>query len=142
MPGRVLIQTYHPEHYALRYAVEQNYEKFYDHEIRFRERMAYPPFVALASILIRHQDLAKAKRNAEILRNALDQANKGGECRFLGPAAASIARLKNEYRIQIIIKSGNRKAIRSVLETALKQAEAFGGDLRSYHVEIDPVNLM
>lgn len=142
LPGRVLIQTYHPEHYALRYAVEQNYEKFYDHEIRFRERMAYPPFVALASILIRHQDLAKAKRNAEILRNALDQANKGGECRFLGPAAASIARLKNEYRIQIIIKSGNRKAIRSVLETALKQAEAFGGDLRSYHVEIDPVNLM
>ena len=142
LPGRVLIQTYHPEHYALRYAVEQNYEKFYDHEIRFRERMAYPPFVALASILIRHQDLAKAKRNAEILRNALDQANKGGECRFLGPAAASIARLKNEYRIQIIIKSGNRKAIRNVLETALKQAEAFGGDLRSYHVEIDPVNLM
>ncbi len=142
LPGRVLIQTYHPDHYALRYAVEQNYEKFYDHEIRFRERMAYPPFVALASILIRHQDLAKAKRNAEILKNALDRANKGGECRFLGPAAASIARLKNEYRIQIIIRSGSRKAIRSVLETALKQAEVSGGDLRSYHVEIDPVNLM
>lgn len=142
LPGRVLIQTYHPEHYALRYAVEQNYEKFYDHEIRFRERMAYPPFVALASILIRHPDLAKAKRNAEILKTALDQANKDGECRFLGPAAASIARLKNEYRMQILIKSRSRKAIREVLDTALKQAEVSGGDLRNYHVEIDPINLM
>lgn len=142
LPGRVLIQTYHPEHYALRYAVEQNYEKFYDHEIRFRERMSYPPFVALASILIRHPDLAKAKRNAEILKTALDQANKDGECRFLGPAAASIARLKNEYRMQILIKSRSRKAIRDVLDTALKQAEVSGGDLRTYHVEIDPINLM
>lgn len=142
LPGRVLIQTYHPEHYALRYAVEQDYEKFYDHEIRFRERMSYPPFVSLVSILITHADLETANKNARILKVALDQANKDGECRFLGPAAASISRIKGEYRLQILIKSRNRKSLRTVLDSALKQAEVSGGDLRTYHVEIDPINLM
>ncbi len=54
LQGRVLIQTYYPEHYALRHSQTQNYEAFYDEEIRFRRNLAYPPFVALASILIRH----------------------------------------------------------------------------------------
>ena len=85
---------------------------------------------------------ALANKNARILKAALDQANKDGECRFLGPAEASIARLKGEYRIQILIKTRNRKALRNVLDTALKQAEVSGGDLRTYHVEIDPINLM
>ena len=142
LPGKVLIQTYHPEHYALRYAVEQDYEKFYDHEIKFRERMSYPPFVALASILIRHPDLPKAQRNAEILKHALDNANAERSVRILGPAAASISRLKNQFRLQIILKSPSRKEIRKVLALALKQAEVSGGDLRGYTTEIDPINLM
>ncbi|HLA94505.1 MAG TPA: primosomal protein N', partial [Pyrinomonadaceae bacterium] len=143
LPGRVLIQTYYPEHYALKYAVEQNYENFYDHEIRFRERMAYPPFVVLASIMIKHTDLAQAQRNAGILKTALDRANSDAAvCRILGPASASIARLKNEYRLQIIIKSNSRKSLRSLIENALKEVEVSGGELRTFTIEIDPVNLM
>lgn len=142
LPGRVLIQTYYPEHYALKYAVEQNYEKFYDHEIRFRERMSYPPFVALASILIKHSDLEQAQKNARILKTALDRANAGNECRILGPALASISRLKSEYRLQILIKSKSRKSLRKLIDSALEQAEVSGGELRNYGVEIDPVNLM
>ena len=140
--GRVLIQTYHPEHYALRYAVEQNYEKFYDHEIRFRERMSYPPFVALASVLIKHPDLAKAQRYADILKIGLDQANSEGKVRILGPAFASIARIKNEFRLQIILKSTSRKFLRTVLDQGLRQAEVSGGDPRRYTLEIDPISLM
>ena len=105
----MLIQTYHPEHYALRYAVEQNYEKFYDHEIRFRQRMSYPPIVALASVLIRHPELETAQRQAAILKQALDHANADKQVRILGPASASISRLKNEYRLQIILRSQSRK---------------------------------
>jgi primosomal protein N' (replication factor Y) len=142
LPGRVLIQTYYPEHYALKYAVEQNYENFYDHEIRFRERMSYPPFVVLASILIKHSDLAHAQKNARILKTALDRANTDSACRILGPASASIARLKNEYRLQIILKSHSRKSLRVIIENALKEAEVSGGELRTFTIEIDPVNLM
>ena len=142
LPGRVLIQTYHPEHYALRYAVEQDYRRFYEHEIRFRERMGYPPFLALALILIRHPDLSKAERYAGILRTALNQENHTGECRILGPAAASIARLKGEYRIHIIVKSPNRKALKSLLSSAVERAEVSGCDIRAVSIEVDPVSMM
>lgn len=140
--GRVLIQTYHPEHYALRYAVEQNFEKFYDHEIRFRQRMSYPPIVALASVLIRHPELETAQRQAAILKQALDHANADKQIRILGPASASISRLKNEYRLQIILRSQSRKKLRETLDAALDQAPALGGDLRRYNIEIDPLNLL
>lgn len=142
LPGRVLIQTYYPEHYALRFAIEQNYEKFYDHEIRFRERMAYPPFVVIASILVKHSDNDTARKYAEILKAGLERGNANKSCRILGPAAASISRIKNEFRLQIIIKSTSRKAMRQIIDEALNYAEVSGGDLKSYSVEIDPVNLM
>jgi len=142
LPGRVLIQTYHPEHYALRYAVEQNYERFYEHEVRFRERMGYPPFMAIALILIRHPDLPTAERYARILRTSLDQENGEWNCRILGPAAASIARLKGDYRIQIILKSPNRRALKNLLTAAMERSEVSGCDPRSLNIEIDPVNMM
>jgi primosomal protein N' (replication factor Y) len=142
LPGRVLIQTYYPEHYALRHAVKQDYEGFYNDEIKFRQRMSYPPFVVLSSILIKHTDEAYARRNAEILRVALDSANTEKACRILGPAPATISRLKGEYRFQILIKALSRKALRNALDIALADAEAKSIDLRTIFAEIDPVNLM
>jgi len=205
--GSVLIQTYYPEHYALRHAVRQDYEGFYAEEIKYRERLAYPPFFVLASIMIKHRDLAKAMRNATILRRALDAANKqlpsaretaspvdvrkssafpsaakknpgggsaadprhslndslktrsakqsiaahrqaepekraSGSVRVLGPAPATISFLKNEYRIQIILKSQSRRALRETLDIALVDAEHHDADMRSIYVEIDPISLM
>src|SRR5207253_10260233 len=58
-PGKVLIQTYHPNHYALRHACAQDYEGFYNEEIRYRQNHSYPPFVALASLLVHGRDLTK-----------------------------------------------------------------------------------
>src|SRR5262249_41416994 len=101
--GQVLIQTYYPEHYALRHARDQDYQAFYNEEIRYREKMAYPPFFALASILIKHSELNVAAENAGKLRRALDEANAQKACRILGPAPASLARLKGEHRLQILI---------------------------------------
>ena len=140
--GRVLIQTYYPEHYALRHAVNQDYEGFYAEEIKYRERLGYPPFCVLASIMIKHRDLSYASRTANMLRRELDAANAARHCRILGPAPASIARLKNEYRQQIIIKGSSRKVLRETLQIALANTENNGGDMRSIFVEIDPVNLM
>jgi len=140
--GRVLIQTYYPEHYALRHAKEQDYEAFYREEIRFRERMAYPPFYVLASIMIKHRDHTGAFKNANILRRALDAGNPQKHARILGPAPASIARLKNEFRVQIILKATTRRGLRETLAIAIADAEENGCDMRTVFVEIDPVNLM
>jgi primosomal protein N' (replication factor Y) len=140
--GRVLIQTYYPEHYALRYASDQNYEGFYNEEIRFRSHLSYPPFSVLASILVKHVDERTASIIAGIVRDGLEAANTDKACRILGPAPASISRLKNEYRMQILVKSSNRKRLRETLEIGLHNAEANGAEMRHVFAEIDPVNLM
>ncbi|CAN5375181.1 primosomal protein N' [soil metagenome] len=140
--GKVLIQTYYPEHYALKYAKAQDYDGFYKEEIKFRQRLGYPPFFVLASILIKHRDLAYASKMANLLRRSLDAANTAKHARVLGPAPASLSRLKNEYRLQIILKGVSRRSLRETLDIAVADAEQHGCDLRTINVEIDPVNLM
>jgi primosomal protein N' (replication factor Y) len=142
LPGRVMIQTYYPDHYALRHAVKQDFEGFYMEEMRYRQRMGYPPYFVLASIMIVHRKLEYAEKNARLLRDSLDRANADKVVRVLGPAQASIARIKNQYRQQIIIKSESRRELRSTLDKAFAEAETRGCDLRIVQVEIDPVNLM
>ncbi|MFN2412340.1 MAG: primosomal protein N', partial [Pyrinomonadaceae bacterium] len=142
LPGRVLIQTYYPEHYALRHACRQDYEGFYNDELRFRERMGYPPIVVLASILVKHSDQEQAIRTASALKVLLLRAEVSKQCRILGPASASLPRLKGEYRYQILIKSQNRKDLRSVIDSAINSFEEGGGNLRSVFVEMDPIDLM
>src|SRR5256886_843131 len=142
LPGRVLIQTYHPHHYALRHACAQDYRAFYDEEIRHRRNHGYPPFVALALLLSRHKDPARASATAQQLRNALVEAKRDHSCRILGPAPAPLARLRDEYRVQLLLKSRSRKQMRGVIDAAMKNLEKAGNDLRSVTVEIDPVSMM
>ena len=142
LPGRVLIQTYHPNHYALKHATVQDYQGFYDEEIRHRRNHGYPPFVALALFLVRHKDAARARSIAQELRNHLNQANGQHACRILGPAPAPFARLRGEFRIQLLIKSRSRKQMRAVIDQALKTFAEAGHDSRSVTLEIDPVSMM
>jgi primosomal protein N' (replication factor Y) len=142
LQGRVLIQTYYPEHYALRHAQTQNYEAFYAEEIEFRRNLAYPPFVAMASVLIKHTNYNYAFDNAQILKECLQKNNQEGMCRVLGVAPAPLARLKNEFRLQILIKAKNRAKLRETLDFALADAEERFCDLRIVNVEIDPINLL
>jgi primosomal protein N' (replication factor Y) (superfamily II helicase) len=140
--GRVLIQTYHPGHYALRHACAQDYRGFYDEEIRHRRNHAFPPFVALALMLIRHKDRSRANAIAHELRNALVKANDAHTCRILGPAPAPFARLRGEHRVQLLVKARSRKQMRAVIDRAMKSFEEAGNDPRSVTLEIDPVSMM
>lgn len=137
-PGKVLIQTYHPYHYALRHACAQDYEGFYDEEINYRKNHSYPPFVALASLLVHGPDLARVRSDSLELRKQLDLANKERKCRILGPAPAPLARLKGEHRYQLLIKSRSRKQVRELADAALRSVT----NLRSINLEIDPVSIM
>ncbi len=142
LAGRVLIQTFYPEHYALKHARTQNYDNFYAEEIRFRKNLNYPPFVALASILIKHANYNYAFDNAQILSDCLGKLNAEKNCIILGPAPAPLARLKNEHRLQILVKARNRQKLREMLDFALHEAEEKFCDLKILNVEIDPVNLL
>jgi primosomal protein N' (replication factor Y) len=142
LPGRVLIQTYHPHHYALRHACAQDYRGFYDEEIRHRRNHGYPPFVALALTLVRHKDRSRANAIAHELRNALVKANDAHACRILGPAPAPFARLRGQHRVQLLLKARSRKQMRAVIDQAMKSFEEAGNDLRPVTLEIDPVSMM
>src|SRR5918911_2712994 len=113
--GRVLIQTFHPHHYALRHACAQDYAGFYAEEIGYRKNLSYPPFVALASLLVRCADWTRAQATAAELRRALDEANTARRLRILGPAPAPLARLRGEHRVQILLKSRSRPRLRATL---------------------------
>jgi primosomal protein N' (replication factor Y) (superfamily II helicase) len=142
LQGRVLIQTYYPEHYALRHAQTQNYDAFYNEEIEFRRKLAYPPFVALACLTIKHSNYNYAFDNAQILKESLIKNNAENLCRILGVAPAPLSRLKNEFRLQILVKATNRTKLRETLDFALTDAEERFCDLRIVNVEIDPINLL
>jgi primosomal protein N' (replication factor Y) len=141
-PGRVLIQTYHPYHYALRHACAQDYEGFYNEELRYRQNHSYPPFVALASLLVHGPDLGKVRNDSLELRKQLDAVNRERKCRVLGPAPAPLSRLKGEHRFQLLIKSRSRKDLREIADAALRAVADGGVNLRSINLEIDPVSIM
>ncbi len=140
--GRVIIQSYHTEHYALEFAREQNYEKFYDHEINFRRNMRYPPFTALINVLVKHSEFTKAASLATDLARSIKTADAENVLRVLGPAPAPIARLKGEHRLQVLIKTRYRREAREALDAAMLKLKEAGEDLRMATVEVDPVSLM
>lgn len=141
-PGQVLVQTYHPTHYALQHACAQNYEDFFEEEIRHRQNHAYPPFVALGSLLVHGTEHGRVRSDAIELRKDLDLANENRACRVLGPAPAPLARLKGEHRMQLLVKSRSRRQLRQVVDKALTTFAARGFNLRNVNLEIDPVSLM
>jgi primosomal protein N' (replication factor Y) len=141
-PGRVLIQTYHPEHYSLLCAKEQNYEEFYRREIVFRRTMYYPPFSALINVLIHDKDYDRANTAAAEFARELRLAALESGIRVLGPAPAAISRIKNEYRFQVLIKAQSRVRAREALEVAMDRVTSAGHNPRSISIEVDPVNLM
>src|SRR5205085_12664886 len=141
-PGKVLIQTYHPYHYALRHACAQDFEGFYNEEVQYRQNHSYPPFVALATVLVHGPDLGRVRSDSLELKKQFDAANGERQCRILGPAPAPLSRLKGEHRFQLLIKSRSRKRLREVADAALKSLSESGINPRSINLEIDPVSIM
>ncbi|MBS1789772.1 MAG: primosomal protein N' [Acidobacteria bacterium] len=141
-PGRVIIQSYHTEHYALEFAREQNYEKFYEREIHFRQNMHYPPFVALINALVKHSDFGKAAYLASELAQRIKAADAENVLKVLGPAPAPLSRLKGEHRLQVLIKTRYRRQAREALDAAMTELKESHQDLKMILIEVDPVNLM
>jgi primosomal protein N' (replication factor Y) (superfamily II helicase) len=139
-PGIVLMQTINPDHYAIRFAAEQDYEKFYAKEIEFRRLMHYPPFGALANVIVRGTREEEALARSAALGRLLNPAPEG--VKILGPAAASMARLKNEYRYQMLIKTSSRKRLNEILGQVRKFAVAEKWNPTALMIDVDPMTIL
>lgn len=140
-PGEVLIETYYPEHYAIQHAVDQDYSAFFEREIHFRRMMHYPPFIALANVLIRDRKIENAIRWSRAIAAHFDSL-KINELKVLGPAAAALSKLRREYRFQILLKTPNRRLLAKVLEDCLSFCEKKKIPDSAAIVDVDPTSLL
>jgi primosomal protein N' (replication factor Y) len=141
LPGRVLIQTYYPEHYAIQDAVRQEYSAFFEREMHFRRMMQYPPFTSLANVIVRDTSLEKAIVWSRQLSEYFGpQDGKGA--RILGPATAPLARLKKEHRFQFLLKSPRRSLLTRMLSGAMAYCDARSIPQTAVLVDMDPLSLL
>jgi len=141
LKGRVLIQTFYPEHYAIQDAVKQDYAAFFERELHFRRMMAYPPFTALANVIVRDTSLEKAIRWSRELSEYFSPHDDKG-ARILGPATAPLARLKKEHRFQFLLKSPKRSVLTKLLGGAMAYCEAKEIPETAVLVDVDPLSLL
>lgn len=140
LSGEVLVETYYPEHYAIQYAVKQDYVSFYEKEAHFRRMLHYPPFAALASILIRDRKIENAIRWSRALAGFFAPFENRG-VKILGPAAAPLARLRREYRFQFVLKSPKRSALSSALNGCLDFCASKDIPETAVIMDVDPASL-
>jgi primosomal protein N' (replication factor Y) len=120
-PGKVVLQTFFPEHYAIQFAAAHDYRGFYEKEARFRSWMHYPPFNAVSNVLVRSPKLDEALTWSGILGKWFQSTRLEG-VRVMGPAAAPIVRLKTEYRYHFLLKSASRERMNSTLRAMIEHA--------------------
>jgi primosomal protein N' (replication factor Y) (superfamily II helicase) len=140
LAGEVLVETYYPEHYAIQFAVQQDYVSFYEKEAHFRRVLHYPPFTALATVLVRDRKVENAIRWSRALAGYFAPFEKHG-VKILGPAAAPLARLRRDYRFQFVLKSPHRSALGKALAGALDFCAAKEIPETAVIVDVDPTNL-
>jgi primosomal protein N' (replication factor Y) len=140
-PGKVVLQTYFPDHYAVQFAARHDFTGFYDKELQFRAWMHYPPYNAIANVLIRSEKMDEALTWSGQLGRWFEKTRHEG-IRVLGPAAAPIVRLKRDYRYHFILKSPSREKMNALLRAMLAEAAAQKIPRTQVIVDVDAVWLM
>jgi primosomal protein N' (replication factor Y) (superfamily II helicase) len=140
-PGKVILQTYFQDHYAVQYAAHHDFIGFYEKELRFRSWMHYPPYSALANVIVRSGELDDALRWSGIMGKWFDATRHEG-VRVLGPAAAPIMRLKRDYRYHFVLKSPSREKLNTTLRAMLAHAAQQKIPRTQIVVDVDALWLM
>lgn len=139
--GRVYFQTFQPEHFVIRAAAEQNYERFFKEEIAFRERMGFPPFGHIGLIMVRgtsREDVARGAQQLQLKLRELVRRYGGSfaDTQVSGAAPAPLERLRDRYRYRLIARDPSVYALTRLIETAL--AEVTLPDRVTALPDIDP----
>ena len=143
LPGRVIIQTFSPEHYSIRHAVHHDFIGFYEEETHAREELGYPPFSRLAVIRISGPDPRAVEcKSLHIAVEGKRVASKGkSPVQVLGPTPALLARLKSRYRWQVLLKGRTSGELHRVVERVMTSETARPEKSMKVQVEFDPVQL-
>ncbi len=134
VPGRVVVQCYSPEHFAVRTGIDQDYEAFFREEMKLRKTLFNPPFSRLIKLVFQHENESEARRMATAMRDAFVQEFRGNPLQqAVGPAPAMMSWLRGVYRYALLLKTGD---IESVL--CFLRRQGAGQDMRVM-VDIDPL---
>lgn len=137
IPGRVVIQTYHPDHYAIRAALARDDEGFAAEEMRFRRLFHYPPFTRLAQVLVKDRNRERGEGEIAELAARVQRHPLARQLRVTGPAPAPFERLRGEWRFQLLLRGPSARQIHAVLSDALPARSA-----AAVVVDIDPQQLL
>ncbi|APG27634.1 primosomal protein N' [Syntrophotalea acetylenivorans] len=140
-PGRVLIQTYDPEHYVLSCAAGHDYRSFYDEELVNREMLGYPPFGHLVNCLLAGNDEQRVIAAAEGLADAWQELADGTTVEILGPAPCPLSRLRGKWRRQILLKAPSRSALRHLLNHFKDLRSRVPAGVTAT-IDVDPIDML
>ena len=147
-PGRVIIQTFNPSHYAITAARDHDYRRFFSHERNLRRQLSYPPFSALANLRFlgnnrpRTEEIAR-QMGAKILNILRRQSRGKKDVEVLGPVEAPMAKLKGKYRQQMLIKSRRSSYLNQLLKEVHKcSAQILSASGVRLIIDVDPYQMM
>ncbi|MGI5941620.1 MAG: replication restart helicase PriA [Pelotomaculaceae bacterium] len=145
LPGEVLIQTYSPDHYSITAAAAHDYEGFYKNEMRVRRALGYPPFSHLALLLFTHEDEDEAKKGAFLAQEFFvkELLNAGGQIDLLGPAPATLNKIKGRHRWQLVLKGPKRNSLKELIREFLDKLETIRPAFKPVvNVDINPQGML
>lgn len=141
-PGKVIVQTYNPEHPSIEHAVRQDSRGFLEEELKLREELGYPPFSRLVNIRFTgksERETGEAAGRAGETARRLVSRLKPGALTILGPSPCPVSKIRNRYRFQMLLKSTNAGLLRSFTKKLVKLISNITGGVR-VSVDVDPYN--
>jgi primosomal protein N' (replication factor Y) (superfamily II helicase) len=146
-PGQVILQTYNPRHFSIQAARNQDYEAFYRQEIEFRKALDYPPFSRIIQVRFQGKDKTRTAGRVKELGRRCRQLQSSHpdfrEIELLGPIEAPLARIANQYRWQLLIKSPKVKPLHKFMRGLLYEENAMSKQQDiNVAVDVDPLFLM
>jgi primosomal protein N' (replication factor Y) len=142
-PGRVIIQTFQPEHYSIIMARNHDYSGMYKREIELRKSLEYPPFSRLTNVKIEGEENTYVQDAALSLASLARKFQKGSEPEILGPAPAPLTRIRDKYRWQLLIKGKNLEVVHAFLHRLEGEIPALSraGKVK-IAIDVDPEYMM
>ena len=128
VPGEAVIQSYHPEHYSIQTAARQDYEAFFEQEMKFRSLMGYPPSAHLMAILMISEDEALLEKGAYYLKIFAKAVGSDPKLEIIGPASPAVAKIRDLYRKALYLKHEDYQvliAVKNKIEQYIEINEGF-----------------
>ena len=140
--GRVLVQTFSPDHQAIDAAKRHDYAKFAAYDLPLRQQHEYPPFSSLARVVIRSESKAKAAQMSDQLADSIKHfaPQVGAKIRVLGPAPATVEKLRGKYRFHILITAEASLVVQPIIREVQRSVKPVDGV--QWIVDIDPQDML